>query len=166
MPLQCLVKDSKLILTEATKVYGVIQYTFKNTRIQVLEVFCYKVMFCILCLIQSVPLWLTSCCLCSQDSQDSTTPVWGRTRAWRCCISSAESCIKSCQEMQNHSGYQSNVSPMYHTAQSQIILCHWFALVAVACSRISWCIMFILIMLLSYGFLSPYGSAHRIDADT
>ena len=58
--------------------------------------------------------WLGSCinliCLSSQDSPASTTPVWGRRRAWRCCISSAESCIKSCQETQNHSGYQSNVS--------------------------------------------------------
>lgn len=32
VPLQCLVKDSKLILTEATKVNRVIQYMFKNTH--------------------------------------------------------------------------------------------------------------------------------------
>lgn len=51
-------------------------------------------------------------CLSSQDSLASTTLVWGRRRAWRCCISSAESCIKSCQETRSHSGYQSNVSPL------------------------------------------------------
>lgn len=56
--------------------------------------------------------WLLTRCLgSSQDSQDSTTPAWGRRRAWRCCISSVESCIRSCPETRNLSGYQSNVRP-------------------------------------------------------
>lgn len=89
------------------------------------------------CKLTSLPCWMMTHsaasawpvhCLSSQDCLDSMTPVWERRRAWRCCISSAGWCIKSCQETQNHSGYQSNVSPMYDSAASvQVSLFDWWS---------------------------------------
>lgn len=89
-------------------------------------------------------------CLSSQDCLDSTTPVWERRRAWRCCISSAEWCIKSCQETQSHSGYQSNVSPRIQRRNSvlfhysiQLLQCRINYLTSVSvlvlCSTQDWC---------------------------
>lgn len=117
-------------------------------------------------------LFLSWFCLSSQDSLASTTLAWGRRRAWRCCISSEESCIKSCQETQNHSGYQSSVS------DSTAANWNWFrghpsSSLMIYFMYYGWIFLFIFICFLKdttvvyfqYDFFVCF-PAHRIDADT
>lgn len=92
VPLQCLVKDSKLILTEASKV--------GFTGSPCLSWFSVNIQYHF--------MWTMSAC--RQGCQAFTTPVSERKRAWNYCTSSEASCIKSFLQTLSHYEYLSKVS--------------------------------------------------------